>query len=358
MKIAMLVSGGVDSSVALRLLKDQGHNVTAFYLKIWLEDELAYLGECPWQEDLDFAQKVCDQAEVELKVISLQQAYHEKIVAYTIKTIKEGRTPNPDVMCNTFIKFGAFYDAVGKEYDKIASGHYAQVVQRDGIFYLHQTPDAIKDQTYFLSQLTPAQLSRVMFPIGDYKKEQVRELAEAYDLPNKNRKDSQGLCFLGKIKFRDFVKHHVGTKEGPLVEYETGKAWGTHEGFWFYTAGQRQGIGLSHGPWYVVKTDPETNTVFISSSYFSLSSSTQCEDLKPRNSFIIGNCNWFAQKDPEQKKLQVKLRHGAHYYECSLQNNNNGTFTIQLPEDDQGIAAGQFAVFYDNRLCLGSGVIL
>ncbi|MCF7900306.1 tRNA 2-thiouridine(34) synthase MnmA [Candidatus Babeliales bacterium] len=350
MKIAMLVSGGVDSSVALRLVKNQGHDVTAFYLKIWLEDELAYLGECPWQEDLDYAQKVCDQAGVELKVVSLQQAYHEKIVAYTIKTIKEGRTPNPDVLCNTMIKFGAFYDEVGKEYDAIATGHYAQVVKRDGIFYLHQTPDPIKDQTYFLSQLTPAQLSRVMFPIGEYKKSEVRELATLYDLPNKNRKDSQGLCFLGKIKFRDFVKHHVGTNPGQLVEYETGKVWGEHEGFWFYTVGQRQGIGLSHGPWYVVKTDPETNTVFISSHYKELE--------KTRDTFSIGHCNWFAGSAPHQTTLKVKLRHGPQEYTCSFSNNGDGTFFITLPEDDQGLAAGQFAVFYDNGLCLGSGVIL
>lgn len=350
MKIAMLVSGGVDSSVALRLLKDQGYDVTAYYLKIWLEDELAYLGECPWQEDLDYAQKVCDQAGVELKVVSLQEAYHKRVVAYTIQTIKEGRTPNPDMLCNTMIKFGAFYDEVGKEYDKIATGHYAQVVERDGIFYLHQTPDLIKDQTYFLGRLTQDQLSHVMFPIGEYKKSKVREFAQKYDLPNKNRKDSQGLCFLGKIKFRDFVKHHIGIQEGSLIEYETGKEWGKHEGFWFYTIGQRQGIGLSHGPWYVVKTDAKINTVFISAQYGAAD--------KVRDTFFVGHCNWFAGVDPVQKVLTVKLRHGAQQYECKITNNNDGTFAIKLPHNDQGIAAGQFAVFYDNGLCLGSAVIL
>jgi len=348
MKVAVLISGGVDSSVALRLLKQNGYEVTAFYVKIWLEDELAFLGHCPWQEDLDYAQKVCDQAGVELKIISLQQEYHEKVVGYAIEQVKQGLTPNPDMLCNTMIKFGAFYDAIGNEYDKIATGHYAQVIHKEGVFYLHQTPDAIKDQTYFLARLTQSQLSRVMFPIGQYTKEKVRQLAQEFDLPTKDRKDSQGLCFLGKIKFSEFIKEHVGTQEGPIIEYETGQQWGVHEGFWFYTVGQRKGIKLSHGPWYVVDKDTTKNIVYISKDYFS-------EDKK-RDTFIVSDGNWFAGSAPQHKELNVKIRHGAQIYRASITSTPDG-LKVQLPERDQGIAAGQFAVFYDEQMCLGCGVI-
>jgi tRNA (5-methylaminomethyl-2-thiouridylate)-methyltransferase len=348
MKVAVLISGGVDSSVALRLLKEQGHDVTAFYLKIWLEDELSFLGTCPWQEDLGYAQKVCDQAGVELKILSFQQEYQDTIVAYAIDQVKQGLTPNPDMLCNTMIKFGAFYDAVGKEYDKIATGHYAQVIKQEGVFYLHQTPDAIKDQTYFLARLSQEQLSRVMFPIGEFKKEEVRKLAHKFDLPTKDRKDSQGLCFLGKIKFSEFIKEHVGTQEGPIIELETGKQWGTHEGFWFYTVGQRKGIKLSHGPWYVVDKDPEKNILYISKDYFS--------DDKKRDTFVINSFNWFSGSAPDKEKLNVKIRHGAQMYQSQLEKTEQG-FKVTLSERDQGIAPGQFAVFYDGQTCLGCGVI-
>jgi len=344
MKVAVLISGGVDSSVALRLLKEQGHSVTAFYLKIWLEDELAFLGDCPWEQDLAFARKVCKQAGVELKIVPLQKEYHDRVIAYTVQAVKEGRTPNPDVLCNTMIKFGAFYEAVGKEYKRIATGHYAQVLEKEGVFYLHKTPDPIKDQTYFLSRLTQEQLARVMFPLGNYTKEQVRNLAQQFDLPNKERKDSQGLCFLGKIKFSEFIKEHIGTKQGDLVEFETGKVWGTHEGFWFYTIGQRQGIGLSHGPWYVIAKEPSKNIVYISKEYHT--------DEKKRDQFVIDHCYWFSGKQPDTKNLTVKIRHGKQEHKATLQDS-----TVKLSERDQGIAAGQFAVFYDGSLCLGSGII-
>src|SRR3972149_7962267 len=162
MKIAVLVSGGVDSSVALKLLKDQGHNVTAYYLKIWLEDELSYLGDCPWQEDLDYVKKVCDQLDVPLEVVSLQKEYHDEVVSYTLAEIKAGRTPNPDILCNSRIKFGLFLDKIGAEYDKVASGHYAQLKKIDGRSLLEQSPDPVKDQSYFLSHLSQEQLEKLL----------------------------------------------------------------------------------------------------------------------------------------------------------------------------------------------------
>src|SRR3990167_3405102 len=268
MKIAVLVSGGVDSSVALRLLREQGYDLTAFYIKIWLEDELAFLGNCPWQEDLYFVEKVCAQVNVPLEVISLQKEYWEKVVQYTISEVKSGRTPNPDILCNSRIKFGTFLEKIGIDYDKVATGHYALIENLDNRFNLKMSPDLVKDQTYFLSHLTQEQLSKVMFPIGHLEKNEVRQLAQEFDLPNKDRKDSQGICFLGKLKFSEFVKHHMGEQEGPLIEVETGKQLATHKGFWFYTIGQRQGLGLSGGPWYVVAKNPMNNTVFISRDYY------------------------------------------------------------------------------------------
>jgi len=225
MKVAVLFSGGVDSSVALRLLKDEGHDVTAFYLKIWLQDEFSFLGNCPWEEDLEFARAVCKQADVPLETINMQTEYWDSVVAYTISEIKEGRTPNPDMFCNRLIKFGQFINKIDNSFKKVASGHYAKIENVNEKFILKTSPDPIKDQTYFLAYLTQQQLSRALFPIGTYKKKQIRELAHSYDLPNMTRKDSQGICFLGKIKFADFIKHHLGEVEGDIIDIDSNDIW-------------------------------------------------------------------------------------------------------------------------------------
>lgn len=349
MKIAVLVSGGVDSSVALALLKKQGYNVTAFYLKIWLEDELSYLGNCPWEDDLEFVRKVCAQLDVPLEVVSMQQAYWKNVVAYTIAEVKAGRTPNPDVLCNQQVKFGAFYDVIGDTYQYIATGHYAQVEHNQGYSLLKRAPDPIKDQTYFLCQLSQQQLQRVLFPIGHLQKSHVRQLAEDFDLPNKNRKDSQGICFLGKFKFSDFLRAHLGDMHGDLVEFETGKVVGTHLGFWYYTIGQRQGIGLSGGPWYVVDKNPEKNIVFISCHY------QQAAEHKA--GLIVNQMNWIAGIAYEKNQLLLKYRHGADMHSVHVQSFDQGLMIKLDQESKQGIAAGQFAVLYDDQICLGGGII-
>jgi len=349
MKIAVLVSGGVDSSVALALLKQQGHDVTAFYLKIWLDDELSFLNECPWSQDLTFVQQVCTQLDVPLQIVSLQTAYRERVVAYTIEQVRSGKTPNPDVLCNQFIKFGLFLETIDDSFDKVASGHYAQVAKTETGYQLMQAPDQIKDQTYFLSRLDQRQLSRCLFPIGHLNKGQVRELAHVFDLPNKDRKDSQGICFLGKFKFRDFVKHHLGQRQGDLIEYETGAIIGKHEGFWFYTIGQRQGLRLAGGPWYVVAKDSQRNAVFISRTYY--------EADKQRKQVLVEQCHWLNGQVPDVNLLAVKLRHGPHIHHAQVIFNENKSCHLLLKENDQGLAAGQFAVFYQDNICLGSGII-
>lgn len=349
MKIAVLVSGGVDSSVALRLLKEQGHDVTAFYLKIWLEDELAYLGDCPWEQDLAYARAVCEQLDVPLHVVPLQEEYWSRVVAYTVSEVKAGRTPSPDILCNQHIKFGAFFDKIDSSYEKVATGHYAQVLERDGLFILKKAKDTFKDQTYFLSHLTQKQLSRALFPIGHLLKSEVRALADRYALPTSTRKDSQGICFLGKIKFSDFIKHHLGVQPGDLIEIESGKKVGTHEGFWYYTIGQRKGIGLGGGPWYVVAKDTQKNIVYISNKYYS--------EEKQRNQFDVTACHWISGSAPEKQNVQVKIRHGEHLYNAELAMKNDREGHVMLDGNDQGLASGQFAVFYDGDVCLGSGTI-
>lgn len=349
LKTAVLVSGGVDSAVALHMLATSGRPVTAFYIKIWLEDELAHLGNCPWEEDLQYVRAVCEQLKVPLEVISLQKEYWDQVVAYTIAEVKAGRTPNPDVLCNSRIKFGAFVAAIDSSYQRIASGHYARA-ERDtnGAVTMRITPDPIKDQTYFLAQLTPEQLNRLEFPLGTLTKPEVRAYAHQHNLPNKDRKDSQGICFLGSFKFKDFIAHHVGVQKGDLVEWETRTKVGEHDGFWFYTIGQRQGLGLGGGPWYVVDKDPITNKVFISRHYHS--------DDKVRDQCVVSNLSWLAQKPHDGETLRVKLRHGPHMHDAQLFLHQTG-YTVKLATRDQGIAAGQFAVFYRGDQCIGSGVI-
>ena len=346
MKIAVLTSGGVDSSVALRLLHQQGHDLTAFYLKIWLEDELSYLGECPWEEDLAYVRQICDEIGVSLEVIPMQKEYWERVVEYTVVEAKAGRTPNPDVLCNQQIKFGQFYEVIDATYEKVATGHYAQVEETDKGFVLKRAPDPVKDQTYFLAQISQEQLSRALFPIGSYNKEEVRRLAQEFNLPNQDRKDSQGICFLGKIPFRDFLKHHLGENPGDFVNLDTGEKVGEHLGYWFYTIGQRQGLGLSGGPWFVVKKDIAKNIIYLAQGYEP--------DEVYRSEFEVGAIHLINNQFPiPDDRLKVKIRHGAALHECQVNGNR-----VILKEPVHGVAAGQFAVFYDGDVCLGSAVII
>jgi len=343
-RVALLASGGVDSSVALALLKEQNYDVEAFYLKIWLEDELAFLGDCPWQEDLDYLEKVCKQLKVKLNIVPMQKEYFDNVVSYTINEVKNGRTPNPDVMCNNHIKFGLFLDKVPENFDYIASGHYAQTEKIGEFTYLKKAPDLIKDQTYFLANLNKDILPRILFPIGEYSKEEVRSLAEKFNLPNKDRRDSQGICFLGKLKFNEFLEHYLGKNIGNIVDIDTQETLGTHNGFFYHTIGQRKGLGLSGGPYYVVSKDQEQNIVYVSKNYF--------EKNKERKEFWIETPNLFGKELTEFKGLQVKIRHGEKLYNCSLDKDK-----VTIDQNDQGIAPGQFAVFYSSDLCIGAAKI-
>jgi tRNA (5-methylaminomethyl-2-thiouridylate)-methyltransferase len=349
MKIAVLLSGGVDSSVALKLLKNAGHDVTAFYLKIWLQDEFSFLGECPWEEDLNYVRQVCEKENIPLEVLPLQTEYWDSVVSYTISEIKDGRTPNPDIFCNSLIKFGQFYDKIDSSFEKVASGHYAKVEKLNSKFVLKTSPDPVKDQTYFLSYLKQSQLARAIFPLGDYLKSQVRDLAQKFELPNKNRKDSQGICFLGQIKFNDFIKHHLGEIIGDIIDSDTNKKLGEHNGYYYYTIGQRSGLGLSGGPWYVVEKDVKENLIYVSK---------ENKVKRERDTFFVTNLNWILESKPEVENLKVKIRHGKFYYNCCIYFDKENFLKVKLNRKDKGIAPGQFAVFYQNDMCLGGGVIV
>lgn len=365
-EVAMLLSGGVDSSVAMALLREQGYKVTAFYLKIWLEDELAHLGECPWQDDWRYASSVAGDLGVPLEAVSLQREYWDQVVKYLIDESARGRTPNPDIMCNSRIKFGMFHDYVGRHFSAIASGHYArQRVCEHGRAQLCLSPDDIKDQTYFLCNMNQHQISHARFPLGGLHKSEVRELAHRYSLATETRKDSQGICFLGKLKFEDFVGHHLGDNPGPVREFATNRVLGEHRGLWFYTIGQRKGLGgatrqFTHeGPWFVAAKDVGSNTLFVTNEYDLIQG--------PRRAFNVEDINWIAGNPPDtdpksiddKLELRVKTRHGPNMHDCTLElsGDTRRQGQVKLAGRDSGLAPGQWAAFYRGEECLGGGVI-
>jgi len=350
-RIAVLVSGGVDSAVALHRVIERGDaEVTAFYLRIWLEDDVAFLGDCPWEEDLEYVRGVCDLLGVPLEIVSLQREYRERIVEYALAELKKGRTPSSDVLCNSLIKFGAFLEDAGAGYDRVATGHYARTrVDDGGVTHLLRGVDPVKDQTYFLCRLRQEQVARCVFPIGDLPKAEVRRVAREIDLPNADRRDSQGICFLGKIPYDEFVRHHLGDRPGPIVDVETGRRLGRHRGVWFYTIGQRRGLGLAGGPWYVVSKDMSTDTVHVVHG-------DRLGDHR-RRELVVEDLNWIAGP-PRSDRLHIRLRHGEKLWPAEISPEAEDRVRVVLDEGDPGIAAGQFAVLYDGEECLGGGAVV
>lgn len=353
-KIAMLISGGVDSAVALHRLVEQGHDITLFYIRIGMDNGE---GDCSAEEDIEMCRLIASRYALPLNVVSLHEEYWENVMEYALRTVRQGLTPNPDIMCNKMIKFGFFEERWGHEFDLTATGHYARTkLGDDGLVYLATAPDPVKDQTDFLAQISYSQLSHLTFPIGDLPKEEVRCIARDCALPNAFRRDSQGICFLGKINYNDFLRRHLGEKPGPIIEIETGRKLGEHRGFWFHTIGQRKGLGLSGGPWYVVKKNVHDNVIYVSGGYDTI--------RQYSHTVHLDQMHWIT-RDPwptECQKVAVKFknRHSPEFFDASLTRlPDNDGYLVESEHRIQGLAPGQFGVIYDSHgdICYGSGVI-
>ena len=352
MNIAVLISGGVDSAVVVHKLKEEGHNLTLFYIRIGMDTDE---GDCSAEEDIEMCTAIAHKYGLPLEVVSLHQEYWDNVMEYALRTVKAGLTPNPDMMCNKMIKFGYFEQRWGKDFDKTATGHYATTDVVDGKIYLATAVDRVKDQTDFLAQISYGQLSHLMFPIGSLPKSEVRRIAVESKLPNAYRKDSQGICFLGKINYNDFIRSHLGEKKGNIIEIETGKKIGEHKGYWFHTIGQRKGLGLSGGPWYVVKKNVADNTIYVSNGYDTDKQYGKTIHIDEMH-FISGN-PWENVTEPVE--IMFKNRHTPEFMKAKLVHLGGSEYMIESENKVQGIAPGQFAVIYDaeGHLCYGSGVI-
>lgn len=355
MRIAALISGGVDSAVAVHRLVEQGHDVHLFYIRIGRDDGT---GDCSADEDIEICRLIAARYKLPFDIVELHQEYWDHVMRYALDTVASGLTPNPDMMCNLIIKFGYFEERVGHEFDLTATGHYASTeIDSQGYKWLTTAIDPVKDQTDFLARITYDQLRHIIFPIGDIPKAEVRQIALENRLPNATRKDSQGICFLGKINYNDFIKRHLGERPGPIVDIATGKILGTHRGPWFHTIGQRKGLGLSGGPWYVVKKDIENNTIFVAQGY-----DTELQfghTLRLTGTRFITLDPW-KDEPMVQRQILFKNRHTPEFTPGTLiRSEIPGEFTIESKQPVQGIAPGQFAVIYDSdgHRCLASGQI-
>lgn len=370
MNIASLISGGVDSSVSVHLLCEQGYKPDLFYIKIGMEDKDF---TCTQEEDVEMATSIAKKYGLNFEIVDLQKEYWNNVVKYTIDKVSNNLTPNPDVMCNRLIKFGAFNDKVGKYYDKIMTGHYATTIEKNGLIWLGTGVDLVKDQTDFLAQMETWQLNKAMFPIGNLPKSEVRRIAAENKLVTATRKDSQGICFLGKINYNDFIKKYLGEKNGDIIEYESGKILGKHNGFWFHTIGQRKGLKLSGGPWYVCKKDSAQNIVYVTKNP-NVNEWILQKQVKNKfgtvNINIGTNVNWLTtnpfpnaddiiwQTTDTNPNITFKIRHSPEFYKGKLAN-YNGFWFIKPIDKVNGIAPGQFCVIYDenSKICYGSGEI-
>ena len=353
MKIAALISGGVDSSVTIPLLKDQGFEPVIFYIKIGMENKAGFM-DCPAEEDIEIVTWIAKKYNCPMEIVDLQNDYWESVVAYTIDTVKKGLTPNPDVMCNLLIKFGVFNERYGRDFDRISTGHYAGRVERNGKVFLGTARDHVKDQTYFLGRITGLQMQKLMFPLEKLLKQQVREMAHNMKLPSAARRDSQGICFLGKINYNDFIRRYVGEKEGNIVELETGKILGKHKGYWFHTIGQRKGLGLGQGPWFVVKKDAQENIIYVSNGY---DPEAQYSDMVVLEDFLFITENTFPDL-AKGAEITFKIRHTPEFIKGIIISEGD-KIILKSEKLIAGLAAGQFGVVYDaeKKICLGSGVI-
>lgn len=334
------MSGGVDSSLTAALLQEQGYRVTGVYMKNWTQDLPGM--QCPWADDLADAKRVAVQLGIDLKVYDFETEYRDKVVQYMIDAYQQGYTPNPDIMCNQEVKFKLFLEAaLADGADYIATGHYAATKQGQ----LHQAVDKNKDQTYFLYRVTERALQHTLLPLGGYTKPQVRAMATERGLYTAAKKDSQGICFVGKVGIREFLSQYVTTQPGPIIEQASGRQFGMHDGAIFYTLGQRHGLQLGGGlPYYVVGKDMARNEVYVSTDLNN--------QAMWRDKLELGALHWI-NGQPGDGTYQVRIRHRAPLVPAELV----GT-TLHIREPQRAAAPGQSAVLYHGQQCLGGGIIV
>lgn len=348
-KIAVLLSGGVDSSVVVYELARRGLKPDCFYIQIGPEEEAEW--DCTSEEDLEMATAVASRYGCRLEVVDCHKEYWDRVTRYTMDKVRAGFTPNPDVMCNRLIKFGAFHEKRGRDYDLIATGHYACTeTDAEGRKWLVTSPDPVKDQTDFLAQIYDWQLRKALFPIGHYVKDEVREIALREHLVTARRKDSQGICFLGKVNYNDYLRRYLGERPGDVLELETGKRIGSHRGLWFHTIGQRHGLGFGGGPWYAVKKDVERNILYVSHGFEPRTAY--------RQDFPIHDFH-FLPMPVDMQRITFKIRHTPEYHPAVLEQTGPGSYIVHAEQPIQGVAPGQFCEVYDERhhRCYGSGEI-
>jgi len=338
------MSGGVDSSLTAALLLEQGYEVTGVYMKNWTQDLPGM--KCPWADDLADAKRVAVQLGIDFKVFDFENEYKHKVVDYMIEEYKNGRTPNPDIMCNQEVKFKLFLDASLEDgADMIATGHYARVEHN----ILKQAVDTNKDQTYFLYRVTGEALGKTLFPLGEFTKPMVREMAKERGLYTAGKKDSQGICFVGKVGIRDFLSLYVEQKPGEIIDKKSNKVLGHHDGAIFYTLGQRHGLELGGGlPYYVVGKDMGKNEVYVT---------TDLNDGSLwKNTVELTNIHWI-NNVPVEGEYSIRVRHRAPLIKAHLRY-ENGNVTLRLVNPERAVAAGQSVVIYDGDVCLGGGIVI
>lgn len=352
-RVVVGMSGGVDSSVTALLLKQQGYDVIGIFMKNW--DDTDELGHCTAEDDAEDVRRVCEHIGIPYYTVNFEKQYFDKVFEYFLEEYRNGRTPNPDVMCNREIKFGEFLQtALDLGADYVATGHYARVTEVDGKFQLLRGVDSNKDQTYFLNALNQSQLSHAMFPIGHLPKPEVRRIAEEAGLATAKKKDSTGVCFIGERNFKQFLSQYLPAQPGNMVDIRSGEVKGRHDGLMYYTLGQRQGLGIGGSgtgePWFVVDKDLATNTLYVVQG-----------DSHPclySTSLIATGVNWIEGDMPEGEiQCTAKFRYRQPDQSVTLKKLANGTVQVVFDKPQRAITPGQAVVFYQDERCLGGGTI-